>query len=171
MENRKLRIVMTVDPEIPVPPLLYGGIERIVDMLVCGFTKLGHEVHLFANPESSATAKVIPYKGRCSASLLDTLRNALQVKNYIQKIKRVDIVHSFSRLAYLLFIMKLPIPKVQSYQRNIAARSIRLALWLGVVVLVLLPVANMALVPRISSVVTGQLFLTVFRWKNFNSVP
>jgi hypothetical protein len=31
-----LRIAITVDPEIPVPPLLYGGIERIVDMLVRG---------------------------------------------------------------------------------------------------------------------------------------
>ena len=29
-----MRILMTVDPEIPVPPRTYGGIERIVDALV-----------------------------------------------------------------------------------------------------------------------------------------
>ena len=29
----KMRISLTADPELPVPPRLYGGIERIVDML------------------------------------------------------------------------------------------------------------------------------------------
>ena len=29
-----MRIAVTADPEIPVPPVLYGGIERIVDMLI-----------------------------------------------------------------------------------------------------------------------------------------
>jgi hypothetical protein len=32
-----LRIALAIDPELPVPPLYYGGIERIVDMLACGF--------------------------------------------------------------------------------------------------------------------------------------
>ena len=123
--------MITVDPEIPVPPLYYGGIERIVYMLVSGLAKEGHEVHLFAHSESRVPAKVIPYIGRRSTSLADTLRNALQIRNYIRGIKKVDIVHSFSRLAYLLFIMKSSIVKVQSYQRDIATRSIRLAMWLG----------------------------------------
>jgi glycosyltransferase involved in cell wall biosynthesis len=131
MLNRKLRIVITVDPEIPVPPLYYGGIERIVYMLVCGLVKEGHDVHLFANHESRVPAKVIPYIGKRSHSLTDTLRNALQIKNYIREIKKVDIVHSFSRLGYLTFIMKSSIAKVQSYQRHITPRSIRLAKWLG----------------------------------------
>lgn len=29
----RVRIALTADPELPVPPRLYGGIERIVDML------------------------------------------------------------------------------------------------------------------------------------------
>ena len=33
-----MKIAITVDPEIPVPPVLYGGIERIVDMLVRSVT-------------------------------------------------------------------------------------------------------------------------------------
>lgn len=28
-----MRIALTADPELPVPPTLYGGIERVVDML------------------------------------------------------------------------------------------------------------------------------------------
>lgn len=131
MSNRKLRIVFTVDPEIPVPPLYYGGIERIVYMLVCGLADKGHEVHLFAHPESKVPAKVIPYIGKRSGYFVDTLRNALQIKNYIRGIKKVDIVHSFSRLAYLGFIMKSSIPKVQSYQRHITPGSIRLGILLA----------------------------------------
>ena len=29
-----MRLLLTADPEIEVPPRLYGGIERIVDVLV-----------------------------------------------------------------------------------------------------------------------------------------
>ena len=128
MPDRKLRIVITVDPEIPVPPRYYGGIERIVDMLVSGLVKRGEEVHLFCHPESKTPAKIIPYRGRQSGSLKDTIRNAWQIKNYIKKIGGVDVVHSFSRLAYLLFILRSPLPKIQSYQRYITPRSVYLGM-------------------------------------------
>lgn len=131
MSNRKLRIVLTVDPEIPVPPLYYGGIERIVYMLVCGLVEKGHEVHLFAHPESTTPARLIPYGGKLSGSLRDTMLNALQIKNYIKKIGKIDIIHSFSRLAYLFLLMKSSIPKIQSYQRQITPRSIYLGNLLG----------------------------------------
>lgn len=129
--SKRLRIIVTVDPEIPVPPTHYGGIERIVYMLICGLTERGHQVHLFAHPESKTPAELIPYKGRSSSSFMDTILNTLQIKNYIQKMGDVDIIHSFSRLAYLLLLMRSSIPKIQSYQRYITPRSIRLGLLLG----------------------------------------
>ena len=131
MSEKKLRIIMTVDPEISVPPLHYGGIERIVYMLVCGLIELGHEVYLFAHPESETPAKLIPYKGRRSRSFLDTMRNAMQIKSFVEKTGGIDIIHSFSRLAYLVFLMKSSIPKIQSYQRHISPRSIRMGIFLG----------------------------------------
>lgn len=48
----RLRIALTADPELPVPPRLYGGIERIVDMLGRELTAHGHEVTLFAHRKS-----------------------------------------------------------------------------------------------------------------------
>lgn len=131
MSNRKLRIVITVDAQFPVPPLYYGGVERIVYMLVCGLVKQGHDVHLFAHQDSRVPATLIPYVDKGSCSCVNILRNALQIKNYIREIKKVDIVHSFGRLAYLLFIMHSSIPKVQSYQRPITPRSIRLGVLLA----------------------------------------
>ena len=54
-------MLITVDPYIPVPPRLYGGIERVIDMLVRGLHERGHEVTLIAHPESAAHATLIPY--------------------------------------------------------------------------------------------------------------
>ena len=125
MTASRLRIVVTADPEIPVPPSHYGGIERIVHLLVVGLESRGHKVYLFAHPDSQAPATLIPYPGRSSRSAVDTAMNALYVKKILGKLGRVDIVHSFSRLAYLFFLMGVKIPKIQSYQRSVTPRSIR----------------------------------------------
>ena len=114
-----------------MPPLYYGGIERIVDILARGLVDAGCAVRIFANRKSCVPVEVIPYKGRKSSPIADTLRNALQIKSYIRKTKNIDIIHSFGRLAYLSFMMKSPIPKIQSYQRHITPRSIFLARWLA----------------------------------------
>ena len=37
-----MRLLLTADPEIEVPPRLYGGIERIVDVLVRRLKAKGH---------------------------------------------------------------------------------------------------------------------------------
>jgi len=126
-----MRILITSDPELPLPPVYYGGIERIIDGLVCSLVERGHEVHLFANPDSKTPAKLIPYRGNTSRSFADTIINALQIKDYIREIGGVDIIHSFSRLSYLLFVLRSPIPKIQAYQRNITPRSIRMGIFLG----------------------------------------
>jgi glycosyltransferase involved in cell wall biosynthesis len=120
-----LRVAITVDPEIPVPPRLYGGIERIVHMLVCGLVKRGHDVTLFANPESQVSCRLLPYPRLRSQSKIDTLANMRHVSQAIQY-GRFHIVHSFARLAYLTLLLPLRIPKIMSYQRGVSLRSVRL---------------------------------------------
>ena len=44
---------MTCDPEIPVPPGKYGGVERLVSGLCQEYQAMGHEVYLVANSEST----------------------------------------------------------------------------------------------------------------------
>jgi len=120
-------VVVTADPEIPVPPARYGGIERIVDVLVCGLAARGHDVHLFAHPASTAPVPLVPYRGRRSQSLWDTVRHSVQIWRQVQRLPRVDVIHSFGRLAYLLPVLRSSIPKVHSYQRHVSPRSVRLA--------------------------------------------
>lgn len=121
-----MRIAITADPELPVPPKLYGGIERIIDVLVRGLIARGHDVTLFAHPESSTHARLIPYSGRSSRSWWDTARNSALIANRVRA-RNFDIVHSFSRIAYLLPLLPLRLPKLMTYQRPITRRSVMLA--------------------------------------------
>lgn len=121
-----MRIAITADPELPVPPHHYGGIERIIDMLVHSLVRRGHDVTLFAHPESRPPCRLVPWRGASSLSRADTVRNAATLGKAIIP-GRYDLVHSFSRIAYMMPILPLPIPKLMTYQRAISRRSIQLA--------------------------------------------
>ena len=110
-----MRIAITADPRIPVPPENYGGIERIIDFLATGLVKRGHEVLLAAHSSSTVKVPLLPYKNT-GANLADHLINMAT----ISKIKRFkpDVLHSFSRLAYLTAFLRSSVPKIMSYQRE-----------------------------------------------------
>ena len=46
----QMRIALTADPELPVPPSHYRGIERIVDMFGGALVACGYELAIFAHP-------------------------------------------------------------------------------------------------------------------------
>jgi glycosyltransferase involved in cell wall biosynthesis len=121
-----VRIALTVDPELPVPPVHYGGIERVVDLLARSLAGRGHDVTLFASHKSSCPVPSVGWPGRSSVSKLATLRNAATLARHVAT-GRFDVVHSFSRLAYLAPILPFPIPKLMSYQREISPRTTRIA--------------------------------------------
>jgi glycosyltransferase involved in cell wall biosynthesis len=113
-----MRILLTADPELPVPPRLYGGIERIVDLLVKELTKRGHTIGLVAHPDStSAVDAFFPWAGAQSQDKVDALRNTFTLWAAVQKFQP-DLIHSFSRILYLLPLFASNLPKVMSYQRN-----------------------------------------------------
>lgn len=112
-----MKIAITVDPEMPVPPEFYGGIERMVDMLVQEFILDGHQVTIFAHRSSTTPASLEPYSGISSTSGWDTLSNMQLITRKIYA-GNFDLLHSFSRLAYLAFVLPSSIIKVMSYQRQ-----------------------------------------------------
>lgn len=120
-----MKIALTADPEIPVPPKLYGGIERIVDMLALGLRERGHEVTLFADRDSACPVERVAWPGRSSSSAADTMRNAATLAKAVAH-RRFDLVHSFSRIAYLTPILPFSVPKLMTYQRAISPRTVRL---------------------------------------------
>ncbi|MHB2169127.1 glycosyltransferase [Alsobacter sp. R-9] len=124
--SRRLRIALTADPEIPVPPTHYGGIERVIDMLARELVQRGHHVTLFAHRGSQCPCELKSWPGAHSGSRLDTVRNAAFLARHVLA-GRFDVVHSFSRIAYLGPILPLPIPKLMTYQREISPRTTGLA--------------------------------------------
>ncbi|MCP4309295.1 MAG: glycosyltransferase family 4 protein [bacterium] len=120
-----MRIALTADPELPVPPKLYGGIERIVDLLARGLTERGHEVSVFAHPDSSPAGSLVPWPGLNSRQVKPTIMNATRLAREVTR-QRFDIIHSFSRIAYMVPLLPLPIPKIMTFQRAISRRSVRL---------------------------------------------
>ena len=56
-----MRVLLTADPYLPVPPLHDGGIERMVDLIARGLASRGHDVSLVAHPASRIPGTVIPY--------------------------------------------------------------------------------------------------------------
>jgi glycosyltransferase involved in cell wall biosynthesis len=115
-----VRIALTVDPNIPVPPAGYGGIERIADFLARGLVSRGHEVTLLAHPASRTAGALVPYGVPPHVGALPRVRELAQAGGYLfQHRRRFDIVHSFGRLAALVPILPVRrLPKLQSYQRN-----------------------------------------------------
>jgi glycosyltransferase involved in cell wall biosynthesis len=126
-----LRILLSTDPFLPVPPAHYGGIERIVAALLADLRRRGHDVGLVAHPESSAPADFFAaWPDAPPNSMAAHTRNTLALLAAVSRF-RPSIVHSFSRLLYLAPLLPRRIAKIMSYQRFVGGRQISLAALLG----------------------------------------
>jgi glycosyltransferase involved in cell wall biosynthesis len=112
----KLHIAIIADPEIPVPPILYGGIERIINSLIIELKQKGHRVSLFAHPGSKTVADKQYNYTSAQQNITGLLGNTLSVSRLL--FSKPDIIHSFGRLAYLSALLPTGIPKIMSYQRE-----------------------------------------------------
>jgi glycosyltransferase involved in cell wall biosynthesis len=124
-----MRILLTADPEIPVPPKGYGGIERIVAGLIRYLRGQGHVVGLVAHPDSTETVDFRrSWPGARSQQMLDSWRNARTLARAVKDFQP-DVLHSFSRLAYmaLLPLLHRRLPLLMSYQREPSRRTTRWA--------------------------------------------
>lgn len=131
--SASLHIAMTVDPYIPVPPVTYGGFERVAAGLIHELAARGHTVTLYAHPDSRTPARHVPYGVPPHFGMRARAAELWQVGADLWRTRRsIDVVHSFGRLAALApVLVDRSLPKVQSYGREIAwtgiARGVRLA--------------------------------------------
>jgi glycosyltransferase involved in cell wall biosynthesis len=126
-----MRILLTADPMLPVPPRGYGGIERIVDALIRHYRQMGHTVGLVSHPGSTvATDWKASWSSLSARGANNTLANTWTLFRAVQRFGP-DILHSFSRLGYLLPILSSRRPVVMSYQRHTGGRQIKLAAKIG----------------------------------------
>jgi glycosyltransferase involved in cell wall biosynthesis len=124
------RILLTADPFFPVPPPLYGGIERIVASLCDEYRRQGREVGLVALPGSTANVDALypwPRGPDRLAGPISWWHQQAALSVAIRGFKP-QIVHSFSRLAYLGRHLCSTLPKVMSYQRHPSSTTTK---WAG----------------------------------------
>jgi hypothetical protein len=57
-----MRILVVADAVLRVPPVRYGGTERVVASLCDGFVERGHEVVLMAAEGSTASGRLIAHR-------------------------------------------------------------------------------------------------------------
>ena len=109
-----MKIAIVVNPLIPVPPEKYGGIERIVFMLIQELVGFGHAVTLYAHPESKPNCSLRPYEGKKYFNLKDLFSiNLLTSKIAFEDF---DVLHTFGRMSNITVLMLSKIPKIVSYQ-------------------------------------------------------
>lgn len=122
-----MRILLLMDPFIPVPPVHYGGIERVIYDIACAYHEMGHEVTLVAGPGSKSPGRLITYGANGEGSvkmdwgLMRTLSGILH-----REIPGHDVLHNFGRLAFLFPVAWTGIRKVQTYMRYITPRNVRM---------------------------------------------
>ncbi len=94
-------------------------------MLINEYILLGHEVTLIAHPQSkpSKDCKLITYRSEKEDLLYNTY---LITKTYLKY--EFDIIHSFSRLLYIMPLLPFGVQKIMSYQREPTISQIRKAL-------------------------------------------
>ncbi len=127
--KKSMRILLVMDPGIPVPPEGYGGIERMIYLLAKEYLSLGHEVHVLASSGSNIEGCVVhsigldgfpPTKKQMRLALYRAWWFLWRNRNMY------DIVHNFGRLMYLVPILHNKTKKIMSYQREITTKNINI---------------------------------------------
>ncbi len=121
-----MHIALVMDPFIRVPPLHYGGIERVMADIADAYVKFGHRVTLVAAPGSVSPDRLITFGREGDQSRSTRLRQWWQATRLLRaEAKQADVIHNFGRLAYLLGIARTDGAKVQTYMRTVRAANIR----------------------------------------------
>lgn len=99
-----MRIAEIAPPWLPVPPVDYGGIELVVDLLVRGLVADGHDVTLYAAPGSEAPTRVVHPLGVPVArtDLGNPWIDAAHALAAYRDADDVDVIHDHSGISGLL---------------------------------------------------------------------
>ncbi|WP_255769978.1 glycosyltransferase family 4 protein [Pseudarthrobacter sulfonivorans] len=89
-----MRIGLISAPWIPIPPVGYGGIERVIDSLARGFLAAGHEVLLAAASDSTCPAPLVPGMRPAEPEQLGfSLSELSHVIRAYAGLHNVDVIH------------------------------------------------------------------------------
>jgi glycosyltransferase involved in cell wall biosynthesis len=101
--SRPLRVGLIAPPWLPVPPVGYGGIETIVNVLARGLVEHGHEVVLFAAADSTCPVELRSAMG--PAPGVDVGGSAVEIHHAVsayESLRDVDVIHDHTAVGPLV---------------------------------------------------------------------
>ncbi|HET6379537.1 MAG TPA: glycosyltransferase family 4 protein [candidate division Zixibacteria bacterium] len=109
-----LRIALLAAPMEPVPPVAYGGTERVVAALAEELARRGHDVTVFASGDSKVSARLVPvipvalwrrgYRGDVSSFI------AAGIAECWRRADEFDVIHSHVEGLGFLMARHCPTP-------------------------------------------------------------
>jgi glycosyltransferase involved in cell wall biosynthesis len=117
--------LVIADPHIPVPPQVYGGVERIVANLCKGLSQLGHKVHLLAAPGSGDYGGGLTTHRPPGRSLASRAYRKLLFRRLAASAAReADLVINFGRLDYFAGLLHGRQPLICWFQNPVPQSEI-----------------------------------------------
>lgn len=117
-EAGRLRIALLAAPMEPVPPVAYGGTERVVAALAEELAQRGHDVTVFASGDSKVSTDLVPilpralwrtgYRGDVSAYI------SIGVAECWRRAEEFDVIHSHIEGLGFLMARHCPTPVIST---------------------------------------------------------
>jgi glycosyltransferase involved in cell wall biosynthesis len=120
-----MRIGLVAGPWIPIPPVTYGGIERVVDNLARGFVAAGHEVLLAAPSDSTCPVPLVAgMQDSAPHELGSTTSELSHVVRAYKSLGSVDIIHDHTMAGPLYVHSPQGTPVVTSIHGPLNAHAV-----------------------------------------------
>jgi glycosyltransferase involved in cell wall biosynthesis len=117
--RRRLRIAQVAPPIERVPPLGYGGTERIVHELATELVRRGHDVTTFASGDSEVPGRLVPTIERAMRPAGDGGEASgwfmVTIEALLDRIDEFDLVHSHLEWWSIPLTRISPIPVVSTF--------------------------------------------------------
>ncbi|MBM5797967.1 MAG: glycosyltransferase family 4 protein [Cyanobacteria bacterium M_surface_7_m2_040] len=108
-----------------VPPLRYGGTERVVHYLTEELVRRGHEVVLFASGDSRTSAELypcVPEALRLAGYTGDpSIHEVIQLDQVVAELDRFDILHFHTGHFHFPLASRLPVPFLNTLHGPLSA--------------------------------------------------
>ena len=116
MVPTRLHIAQVAPLYFPIPPVRYGGTERLVGHLVDELVRQGHRVTLFASGDSITPAKLVAPLNRAlrsAKSSIDPLAaEILMLEEVAKRAHRFDIIHFHIGPYHFPLARRFPVPSI-----------------------------------------------------------